>query len=148
MPSDGFQAAAERLHRSHPSVFAAVTAVVDPHRLTWVEHSELDRRTHRSEFRIAPDHYADRLRCSGAIDLVVMDHIVNADWRNDWLHDPCDLEFLSRIERETGIRSLCSTIETEAATSTRARGGMSPTTADEDPVRHLDRHARPPQRCR
>jgi hypothetical protein len=49
----------------------AVTAVVDPRRLTWVEHSELDRRTHRSVFRIAPDHYPDRLRCSGTIDLDV-----------------------------------------------------------------------------
>ena len=49
----------------------AVTAVVDPRRLTWVEHSELDRRTHRSVFRIAPDHYADRLRCSGSINLEV-----------------------------------------------------------------------------
>jgi hypothetical protein len=47
----------------------AVTAVVDPRRLTWVEHSELDRRTHRSVFRIDPDHYADRLRCSGSIGL-------------------------------------------------------------------------------
>ncbi len=43
----------------------AVTAVVDPERLTWVEHSELDRRAHRSVFRIQPDHYADRLSCSG-----------------------------------------------------------------------------------
>ena len=45
----------------------AVTAVVDPRRLTWVEHSELDRRTHRSDFHIAPDHYADRLRCTGSV---------------------------------------------------------------------------------
>lgn len=49
----------------------AVTAVVDPRRLTWVEHSELDRRTHRCVFRIDPDHYADRLRCSGSIGLEV-----------------------------------------------------------------------------
>ena len=47
----------------------AVTAVVDPRRLTWVEHSELDRGTHRTVFRIRPDHYADRLTCSGTITL-------------------------------------------------------------------------------
>ncbi|HEV2760963.1 MAG TPA: DUF2505 domain-containing protein [Acidimicrobiales bacterium] len=47
----------------------AVTSVVDPKRLTWVEHSELDRRTHRSVFRIRPDHYPDRLSCSGTISL-------------------------------------------------------------------------------
>jgi hypothetical protein len=43
----------------------AVTRVVDPERLTWVEHSELDRRTHRTSFAIRPDHYADRLSCEG-----------------------------------------------------------------------------------
>jgi len=47
----------------------AVTAVVDPRRLTWVEHTELDRRTHRSVFRIRPDHYPDRLSCSGTVVL-------------------------------------------------------------------------------
>ena len=45
----------------------AVMAVVDPQRLTWVEHSELDRATHRVAFRIQPDHYPDRLSCAGTI---------------------------------------------------------------------------------
>ena len=48
---------------------SAVTKVVDPARLTWVEHSELDRRTHRTTFVIRPDHYADRLTCSGTVTL-------------------------------------------------------------------------------
>jgi len=47
----------------------AVTAVVDPQRLTWVEHTGLDRRTHRSVYRIRPDHYPDRLSCSGTVVL-------------------------------------------------------------------------------
>lgn len=47
----------------------AVTAVVDPERLTWVEDVTLDRRTHRSEFTIVPDHYGSRLRCSGTFTL-------------------------------------------------------------------------------
>jgi hypothetical protein len=44
----------------------AVTAVLDPGRLTWVEHSthDLARRTVRS--RLVPDHYPDRLRSSGS----------------------------------------------------------------------------------
>lgn len=50
-------------------VSPAVTAVVDPQRLTWVEHSELDRATHRSVFRIRPEHYPDRLSCSGTVTL-------------------------------------------------------------------------------
>ena len=42
----------------------AVTAVVDPERLTWVEETTYDRRTHRGAHRIVPDHYAGRLRAS------------------------------------------------------------------------------------
>ena len=48
---------------------SAVTAVVDPAKLTWVEDSTSDRRTHRTTFRILPDHYADRLTASGTITL-------------------------------------------------------------------------------
>lgn len=39
----------------------AVTAVVDPDRLTWVEETAYDRSAHRGEHRIVPDHYANRL---------------------------------------------------------------------------------------
>jgi hypothetical protein len=46
-----------------------VTAVLDPARLTWVEEAQLDRATHVSTFAIVPDHYADRLRCSGTFSL-------------------------------------------------------------------------------
>ena len=42
----------------------AVTAVVDPDRLTWVEDTTYDRRTHRGDHRIRPDHYAGRLKAS------------------------------------------------------------------------------------
>jgi hypothetical protein len=48
---------------------SAVTAVVDPAKLTWVEDSTADRRTHRTTFRILPDHYADRLTASGTFTL-------------------------------------------------------------------------------
>ena len=47
----------------------AVTAVVDPARLTWVEESATDRRTHHTTFTIVPDHYGSRLRCSGTFSL-------------------------------------------------------------------------------
>lgn len=42
----------------------AVTAVVDPARLTWVEETTFDRTAHRGEHRIVPDHYANRLHSS------------------------------------------------------------------------------------
>ena len=48
---------------------SAVTAVVDPAKLTWVEDSTTDRRTHRTTFRILPDHYGDRLIAGGTFTL-------------------------------------------------------------------------------
>ena len=42
----------------------AVTAVVDPARLTWVEETTYDLEAHRGEHRIVPDHYAGRLASS------------------------------------------------------------------------------------
>jgi hypothetical protein len=51
----------------------AVTKVLDPQRLTWVEESELDRATHRTVFSIVPDHYGARLSCSGTVALAALD---------------------------------------------------------------------------
>ena len=48
---------------------AGARAVVDPHRLTWVAVSVLDRVTHRTEVEIVPDHYPDRLHCTAAVTL-------------------------------------------------------------------------------
>lgn len=50
-------------------VSAAVRRVVDPARLSWVEESTLDRRTHQTVWRIAPDHYKHLLRCWGTFAL-------------------------------------------------------------------------------
>lgn len=49
---------------------AAVTAVVDPDRLTWVEESEHDYSTHMTTWRIVPEHYENRLTCTGTFRLV------------------------------------------------------------------------------
>lgn len=43
----------------------AVTAVVDPERLTWVQESTHDLGTGRATFVLLPDHYPDRLSASG-----------------------------------------------------------------------------------
>jgi hypothetical protein len=48
---------------------AAVRRVVDPARLTWVEESTLDRTSHRTTWRIVPDHYRNLLRASGTFQL-------------------------------------------------------------------------------
>lgn len=43
----------------------AVTAVVDPKRLTWVQETSHDLTSGVTTFRLAPDHYPDRLKASG-----------------------------------------------------------------------------------
>ena len=47
------------------SLSPAVTAVVDPARLTWVEESVHDLDALTVGVTLRPDHYADRLRCTG-----------------------------------------------------------------------------------
>ena len=44
---------------------SAVTAVVDPERLTWVQETTHDLAAGRTTFRLVPDHYPDRLKASG-----------------------------------------------------------------------------------
>lgn len=48
---------------------SAVTRVVDPDRLTWVQVSRHDTRTHVTDFEIEPDYYANRLTCRGRFQL-------------------------------------------------------------------------------
>ena len=48
---------------------SAVTAVVDPENLTWVEDSAIDRATHVTTWKIVPDHYGSRLTCAGTFRL-------------------------------------------------------------------------------
>jgi hypothetical protein len=51
----------------------AVTAVVDPKRLTWVDDALLDPATHTTTFTIRPDHYAGLLEAGGTIVLTAGD---------------------------------------------------------------------------
>jgi hypothetical protein len=44
----------------------AARAVIDPHRLTWVERSTHDLSTRTTRFTMLPDHYRDRFRCQGS----------------------------------------------------------------------------------
>src|SRR4051812_23882983 len=45
---------------------SAVRAVIDPTKLSWVEDSTHRLAQREVTFRMDPDHYADRFRCSGA----------------------------------------------------------------------------------
>lgn len=44
---------------------SAVTAVIDPDRLTWVQETIHELTTGATRFRLLPDHYPDRLKASG-----------------------------------------------------------------------------------
>ncbi len=48
---------------------SAVTRVVDPDRLSWVDEARYDLATHTQQHRIAPDHYGDRLEASYDVTL-------------------------------------------------------------------------------
>jgi hypothetical protein len=48
----------------------AVTAVIDPDRLTWVQETDHDLRAGATTFRLVPDHYPDRLKASGTFRVV------------------------------------------------------------------------------
>lgn len=49
---------------------SAVTAVVDPDRLSWIQETEHDHSVLSARFRLVPDHYRDRLKCSGRFHIV------------------------------------------------------------------------------
>ena len=46
-------------------VSGAVTRVIDPNKMIWVDESTYDFERHRADFTIVPDHYAAKLHCSG-----------------------------------------------------------------------------------
>jgi hypothetical protein len=53
-----------RIHRRFAAPLpAAVTAVIDPRRLTWVEEVVVDLARHTGAHRIVPDHYPKLLQC-------------------------------------------------------------------------------------
>jgi hypothetical protein len=49
---------------------STVKAFIDPSKLSWVEESTLDRRTHMTDIAIVPDFYTSIFTCSGIITLV------------------------------------------------------------------------------
>ena len=54
-------------YRFRGRLSSAAARVVDPARLSWVEVSTLDRRSHTIDLRVEPDSYADKLRFTGSI---------------------------------------------------------------------------------
>jgi hypothetical protein len=52
-------------YRFTGSLARPARAVLDPHKLTWVIESTMHRAHHDADFVMRPDHYADRLDCTG-----------------------------------------------------------------------------------
>jgi hypothetical protein len=48
---------------------SAVRRVIDPARLVWIDESTYDHRSRTAGFRLLPEHYQDRFRCSGSYRL-------------------------------------------------------------------------------
>lgn len=67
---DGHRIARRVRYKFTAALSSAVTAVLDPDNLTWVEESVHDATTHVTTWAIVPDHYADRLTCRGTFSLV------------------------------------------------------------------------------
>lgn len=51
-------------YRFTAELLSAVTRVIDPAKLTWVDDARYDLTSHTSRHRIVPDNYADRLEAS------------------------------------------------------------------------------------
>ncbi len=45
---------------------SAARAMLDPAKMTWVVNLEVNVKRYDAEFQMIPDHYTDRIRCSGS----------------------------------------------------------------------------------
>jgi len=61
---DGDRAHERIRYRFTAELSGAVTRVVDPKKLTWVDDARYDLTAHTSRHRILPDNYADRLQAT------------------------------------------------------------------------------------
>ena len=57
-------------YRFEGQLSRAARAVLDPAKMTWVVELDVDKENYSATFRMVPDHYKDRLRCSGSYRFV------------------------------------------------------------------------------
>jgi hypothetical protein len=65
---DGSTARIEVSYKFTGSVSSAVRAVIDPAKMSWITRTQIDKEQRRSSFTVLPDHYPDRLECSGTFN--------------------------------------------------------------------------------
>src|SRR5919204_4524772 len=56
-------------YRFTAELSSAVTRVIDPAKLTWIDDARCDLTSHATRHRILPDYYADRLQASYDVTL-------------------------------------------------------------------------------
>jgi Protein of unknown function (DUF2505) len=61
----GDQARIDVRYQFTGNVSSAVRAVIDPAKMSWITRTDIDKAQRRTAFTILPDHYPDRLDCSG-----------------------------------------------------------------------------------
>jgi hypothetical protein len=61
----GARARIEVRYQFTGSVSSAVRAVIDPAKMSWITRTDIDKAQRRTAFTVLPDHYPDRLDCSG-----------------------------------------------------------------------------------
>jgi hypothetical protein len=71
--ADGDRVLLQVRYRFRGELSAAARAVLDPARLSWVEHSTHDLAAHTTTFVLRPDHYADRFSCTGSLRIDAID---------------------------------------------------------------------------
>ena len=71
--ADGDRVLLQVRYRFQGELSPAARALLDPARLTWVEHSTHDLSTRTTTFVLRPDHYADRFRCEGSLQVEAAD---------------------------------------------------------------------------
>lgn len=64
--SNGDEVLLQIRYRFSGNLSPAARAVLDPARLTWVEHATHNLVSRTTTFHMVPDHYGDRFRCSGS----------------------------------------------------------------------------------
>lgn len=63
---DGDRVTQRVRYRFTGALSPAVTRVVDPAKLTWVDETTYDVAARHATFRVVPDHYAGKLTCVGS----------------------------------------------------------------------------------
>lgn len=62
---DGDRVVQRIRYRFTGTLSSAVTRVIDPSKLTWVQATTYDLAARHATFRVIPDHYGSKLRCEG-----------------------------------------------------------------------------------